>query len=289
MPPVRAPRSAAAGGLAALLREHDRDRYLTALFAPAERREALFALYAFNFEIARVRELVSEPPLGRIRLQWWRESIAAIYEGGPVRRHEVVEPLAAAIRRFDLSHGEFERLVDARDGDLDGAPPADLVVLEAYAAESAGCLVALALEALGIRDPVTMRVGRAVGTGFALAGILRGLPFHLPAGRNYLPTSLVEEAGLALRDATARRSSPALAEVARRIAETAASHLAEARARRREVPRAALPALLPARLASRYLGCLARAGFDPFAPVLRRTDGLAVWRLAAAALVTGRY
>src|ERR671936_425398 len=73
--------------VAALVRRHDRDRFQTALFAPAARREALFALYAFNYEIARVRERVREPILGRIRLEWWRETIAAAYEGGPVRRH----------------------------------------------------------------------------------------------------------------------------------------------------------------------------------------------------------
>ena len=69
------------------MRHHDRDRFQTALFAPAERREALFALYAFNYEIARVREAVREPMLGQIRLQWWREAIAAAYAGEPPRRH----------------------------------------------------------------------------------------------------------------------------------------------------------------------------------------------------------
>ena len=75
----------------ALVRRHDRDRFQTALFAPAAHREALFALYAFNYEIARVREIVREPMLGRIRLQWWREAMAAAFAGGPVRRHEVVD------------------------------------------------------------------------------------------------------------------------------------------------------------------------------------------------------
>src|SRR5215472_846603 len=94
-------RSAAAARLspvAALVRQHDRDRFQTVLFAPAARREALFALYAFNCEIARVRESVTEPTLGRIRLQWWRENIAAAYEDGPVRDHDVVEALTDTIR-----------------------------------------------------------------------------------------------------------------------------------------------------------------------------------------------
>src|SRR5580704_15885570 len=98
--------------IGALVRNHDRDRFQTALFAPAGSREALFALYAFNYEIARVRESVREAMLGQIRLQWWREAIAAAYAGAPPRRHEVVEPLTAALRAPGLSREHFERLID---------------------------------------------------------------------------------------------------------------------------------------------------------------------------------
>src|ERR1700730_69402 len=80
------------GAIAALVRRHDPDRFLTALFAPPEKRDALLTLYAFNHELARAREAVSEPPLGLIRLQWWREVVE-----GARRRHEVAEPLTAAI------------------------------------------------------------------------------------------------------------------------------------------------------------------------------------------------
>src|SRR5829696_7494880 len=78
--------------LAGFVRAHDRDRFQTALFAPAGRREALFALYAFNYEVARVRESVTQPMLGHIRLQWWREVVGAAYAGGPVREHVVAGP-----------------------------------------------------------------------------------------------------------------------------------------------------------------------------------------------------
>ena len=60
---------------AALVRESNRDRYLATLFAPAEKRDALFALYAFDAEISRVRDLAREPMPGEIRLQWWREML----------------------------------------------------------------------------------------------------------------------------------------------------------------------------------------------------------------------
>ncbi len=101
--------------VAALVRRHDRDRFQTALFAPAAAREALFALYAFNYEIARVRESVSEPILGHIRLEWWREAVATAFSGGPARRHDVVEAVTAAIRAHNLSRNLLDRLIDARE------------------------------------------------------------------------------------------------------------------------------------------------------------------------------
>ena len=98
--------------VAALLRRQDPDRFLTALFA-GERREALFALYAFNLEIARTREAVREPMMGLIRLQWWRDALAEIARG-KILAHEVARPLAEAVEAHNLSLSLFERLIAAR-------------------------------------------------------------------------------------------------------------------------------------------------------------------------------
>jgi NADH dehydrogenase [ubiquinone] 1 alpha subcomplex assembly factor 6 len=275
--------------LARLVRANDRDRFLTALFAPAERRESLYALYAFNYELAKTREVVSEPMLGHMRLQWWRESIAAIYDGRPVRRHEVIEPLAAAIGARDLSRAHFERLIDAREGDLADAPPADLDALVAYAEASSAPLVLLALEALGVRDHAAMRSGREVGIAYALAGLLGATVFHARARRTYLPADLVAAHGIALhRTLFELKPAPGLAAVAEAVAARARVHLAQARALRRDVPRAALPALLPAVLAGRMLARLERVGYDVLAPRLARSDGGKALRLALAAFVA-RY
>src|SRR5437764_85522 len=172
--------------VAALVRRHDRDRFQTVLFAPAARREALFALYAFNYEIARVRETVTEPMLGRIRLQWWRENIAAAFEGGALRRHPVVEPLTATIRQFLLTREHFDRLIDARESDLESEPPASLTALEDYAEATSSRLVYLALEALGVRDPVAGAAGHHIGIAYALAGLLRSMRFHAASGRRFI-------------------------------------------------------------------------------------------------------
>lgn len=275
--------------IAALVRRHDPDRFLTALFAPAERREELLLLYAFNYEIAKTRELVTEPMLGRIRLQWWRESLEAIYVGGPVRHHEIVTPLAALIRGRELSRPHFEAMIDAREVDLGDQGPPTLAALEAYARESAGRLVVLALEILDARDEESRAAGLALGTGYALTGLLRSVPFHARAKRLYLPGDLVAAAKLAPhRDLFELRPVPALASVVGEVADAARRHLDAARALRRRVPRRGLPAMLPGVLAMRWLRALRAVDHDVFDPRLGQPDTLRSWRLAWAA-ATGRY
>jgi NADH dehydrogenase [ubiquinone] 1 alpha subcomplex assembly factor 6 len=277
--------SSARSELARLVRRHDRDRFLTALFAPEARRPALLALYAFNYEVAKTRELVSEAILGRIRLQWWRDALERVYAGAPAQRHEVIEPLAAAIHAHGLSRGHFDRLIDARERDLDEVPPESLAALEAYAQASSAPLVLLALESLGETGEAAQAAGRAVGTAYALTGLLRAVPFHARARRLYLPRDLCADAGLEIeRGLFELRPSPALRRVVEPVAERARHHLRAARALRASVPRAALPALLPAVLVSADLARLARAGYDPFAPAVAGVDPWRSWRLSLAAL-----
>ena len=274
--------------LAALVRQHDRDRYQTALFAPAGRREALFALYAFNYEIARVRESVTQPMLGQIRLQWWREVVEAAFAGTPPRQHEVAAPLAAAILEFALGRAHFDRLIDTRERDLDDEPPADLAALEDYAEGTSAALLHLALEVLGVAEAGAIAAAREVGIGYAVAGLLRALPFHARAGRCYIPAAIAAHAGFDPADYANLRDSAALRSATAELAEAGASHLQAARRYRREVPRSARAALLPAVVADRFLARLQRAGCNPLAPELAAPDTLQSWRLFAAAL-RGRF
>ena len=271
--------------LAALLRHHDRDRFQTALFAPAERREALLALYTFNYEIARVRETVTEPMLGQIRLQWWRDVIAAVFAGEPPRHHLVAVPLTAAIHGCGLTRAYFDRLIDTRERDLVDEPPADLAALEDYADGTSSPLVQLALEVLGVRRPEAQETARQVGIAYALAGLLRAMPFHAGAGRCLIPEEIAGRFGLDPSDYAARCGTPAVCAAACEIAEAASRHLRAARQNRLTIPRAGLAAVLPAIVAERFLTRLRRAGYDPFAPGLAAPDGWQSWRLAAAALL----
>ena len=180
-----------------LARQHDFERYLATLFAPRRQRPALWILLAFNAEIARTREIVSEPAIGSIRLQWWREVLEAAAAGGPVRAHEVAAPLTAALRDGRLDAAQLEALIDGRERDLDDAPMADETALRDYAGRTGGTLAeAMALAAAGGRTSDATRLSaRALGTGWALTGILRAAGFHAARGRQLLPQSALAAAG----------------------------------------------------------------------------------------------
>jgi phytoene synthase len=267
--------------VAQAVRQSDRDRFGTALLAPADRREALFALYAFNVEIAAVAERVSEALLGRMRLQWWRETLNAVYDGRPVA-HPVAEALRQAVSQQQPSRRLFDRLIDAREADLTGTPPADLAALEAYAEGTAATVTMLAVEILGAGDGAALPAARQVGLAWGLTGILRAVRFHASAGRLFLPTALLAEHGVAGEDVLAGRSSAGLAAAGRRIAARAREHLAGARAHQTDLPRAALPGLLTGPLTERYLDRLAAAGgdlMDPGWSVVRPRPALLAWHL----------
>lgn len=247
------------------VRAHDYDRYLCGLFAPEEARAGLYALYAFNVEVARTPEVVSEPVLGEIRLQWWRDAVSQAY-GGVAPRHQVVQALAVAISRFALPQDAFETFLSARARDLDDAPPADFPALESYAEATAGSLTALSLACLGATQPRTLQAGRHVGIAWALTGLLRAIPFHAAQRRVYLPQDRLDAAGVSVDALFDGRRQAALAVVVAGVAAEARRHLRLARRLRIGIPRMALPALLPATLLDGYLSRMARQKYDVYSP-----------------------
>lgn len=241
------------------VRRYDRGRFLTAQFVPAARRDDLLTLYAFNIELAKVREVVREPMVGRMRLQWWRDALAAIAAGAP-RAHPVALPLAGLLPRLDRDR--IARLIDAREADLDDAPPATLADLERYAEHSSATLVELALALLDQASAAALEAARPIGIAHALAGLLLAQPFRARHGRVDLPRELLDQARLHPAAVADPRSAAALRPVAHAVAARAAEHLAEGRRRARGVPKAARPALLVGRLARPMLRRLARADGD---------------------------
>ena len=178
--------------VARVVRDFDRERFVTALFAPSERREALLTLYAFNSEIARVRESVREPMAGMIRLQWWRDVLGHGAAGGA--RHPIAEPLCRLIAEHGLALASFERVLEGREADLDSAAPADLDSAVAYADATGGEVAVLAARLLG--GTGMDEAARHVGIAWALVGQCRALAFHLSIGRLTLPEAVLVAAGI---------------------------------------------------------------------------------------------
>jgi len=266
--------------LAALVRTHDRDRFATAMFAPAQCRDDLFALYAFNYELAKVRESVREPMMGRVRLQWWRDTLAEIVAGQPPRRHEVAEPLAQVIRTHHLSQSTLTRMIDAREQDLLPDPPTTLTQLEDYVDATGGGLNYLALQVLAVKDNkgAAAMAARHVGVAYALAGVLRATAFNARFGRSLIPTEL--DPG---RHALGTKATPALCDAAAAIVDAAYARLDKARVLSDDAPEATLPALLPAVVAERWLAQIESADYDLFAPRVVRPDPWRSLRLFLAA------
>jgi phytoene synthase len=228
--------------LVALVRRHDPDRFLTALFAPPGRRDALLVLYALNHELARAREMVSEPPLALIRLQWWREVI----EGAP-RRHEVATPLFEAIAAGALDPALLLPLVEAREAEAHG----DFQTEDGWLAwlhQGAGGLAVAAAAALGVAEPEAFR---SYGAAYGLAGLLRSSRVLAGQGRCLLPADLLARHGLSPEAFVHDPGGAQAAAVLRDVAMVGWTLLAAGREVR--PPRAAVAAALPAVLARRDL------------------------------------
>jgi phytoene synthase len=232
-----------------LVRSEDKDRWLTALFVPEERRPLIHALYAFNAELARVRDQVSQPMLGEIRLQWWDDAVTGIY-AGTTPDHPVLQLLAYAIAAADLPLHAFRNMIEARKTDLYDDPMPSLTDLEGYLGETAAALIQLAALVLAGEEALkTPTVSGYAGVAMGIVGLMRSLPQDLLARR-----------GLTAGDVLAGRADAAMAVLLAEFRHVAENRLAEARAAQAEVPLAALPAFLPASLADTYLRKLRRIG-----------------------------
>lgn len=159
------------------LRHADPDRFFCTLFAPNCKRELLAILYLFNNELARAREVASEPMLARIRLQWWREVVE-----GARKKHDIATPLRDAIEAGTLEADDLAALIDAREMEAD-EEIVDFPTFCTYARGTGGRLARIAGKILGADLPVL----EDLGTGYAIAGILRAAPYLAKQNRSLLP------------------------------------------------------------------------------------------------------
>jgi phytoene synthase len=263
----------------ALVRESDPDRYYATLFAPADMRPHLFALYAFSGEIARVREAISGPMPGEVRLQWWRDALAGEARGS-VADHPVAAALLGTIERFRLPVQPFLDLIEARTFDLYDDPMPGTGDLEGYLGETSSALIRLASLILADgRDPGGADAAGHAGLTYGITGLLRALPWHARRGQVFIPRDVLEPHGVTRDDIVMGRGGPGFLAALADMRALARRHLARFEELRRGLPAEIRPAFLPVALVPGYLARMERRGYAPFASVIERPAWTKIARL----------
>jgi 15-cis-phytoene synthase len=259
-----------------LLREKDRDLWLACLFAPQEARKRLHALYAFENEISGVREKVTQPLLGEMRLQWWSdllESPADDNSAQGARAHPVADALLDAIERCGLPRAELLDLIEAHVLDLYDDAVESLEELEYYCDRTVARLMRLAARILSGEDSREAAPIRDAGAALGVTYVLRSLPKHTAGGQMFVPRSILAEFGASETDMRSGVSTPQILAALKSLREFARAKYGAARERAGEAG-SARAALLPAALVPIYLDAMERSDYEPFQP----TAGPAQWR-----------
>jgi len=257
---------------AALVREADRDRFLATLFAPAQHRGALFALYAFNVEIVRVRELAREPMPGEIRLQWWREVLSGERDG-EAAAHPVAAALTHMLNSYGIGADRLIALIDAHTFDLYEDPMATLDDLETYGIRTQSTLFAIAAEILGSRGGPPDMLSLDAGVAYTIGGILNGFARHVARRQLYVPLDVLERYHVKREDIFAgQMGEPMLAALAE-LRGHARRRMESSKAKLNSAPSEILPAFIPVALVGPQFRRMERRGYEPFAH-----DQISRWR-----------
>ncbi|MET0970383.1 MAG: phytoene/squalene synthase family protein [Tardiphaga sp.] len=267
----------AAAFCAELVRSHDFDRYAATLFVPADKRRALLALYAFNAEVSRVRDQVSQPLPGEIRLQWWTDALAG--QGhGDVEQNPVAAELLQAIRAHDLPVDRLLKLIDAHVFDLYHDPMPDLAVLESHFRDTSGTLFVAAARILGDASDAAGHAAEHAGLAQGVARIVARLPYDSARGQLFVPQDMLVANGSSAAEVFLGKPTPGIRATLGQLISGAQAQWATAQDMLANVVPAARAAFLPMALAQRDLAEMAREGFDPFA-IYQRPRLRTLWTL----------
>jgi phytoene synthase len=268
---------------AELVRSHDFDRYASTLFVDAPTRRALLALYAFNVEIFRVRDQVSQPLPGEIRLQWWTDMLAGSGHGS-VEGNPVAAELRRAIETYKLPVEPLSRLIEAHLFDLYNDPMPDVAALEAYVDATASTLFSLGARIMGEASDVAGHLARHAGLAQGFARVVAALPADAARRQLFVPLQLLQSHGSEAEEVFARKMTPRLRSVLDELIRDARAHLTTASELLADAPPAVRPVFLPLALVHDDLKRTSRADADLFNPPARsrlRTLWI-LWRASRA-------
>ena len=271
----------AASFCAEQVRSHDFTRYASTLFVKPERRRALLALYAFNAEISRIRDQVSQPLPGEMRLQWWTDMLAGEGHGG-IEGNPVSAELQLAIQDRHLPVERLSRLIDEHQFDLYNDPMPTMAALESYLNDTASALYALGAGIAGGQPGEVEHLARHAGFAQGFAQVIAALPRDASRRQLFVPLQVLQQHGSGMEEVFAGRQTAKLRAVLHHLVGDAQGHLKTALALLATVPPQVRPVFLPLKLVARELMRMSRADSDPFAPhVASRLRTLwTLWRAA---------
>lgn len=243
-----------------MLRDGDRDRYLCALLTPDSHRAPVAALYAFNMEVARIRDVVTEPMLGEVRLQWWKDLIDS--ESDAERAgHPVASALLRAIGDHGLPRQTLINILEARQFDLYDDPMPDRNTFEGYAGETASALVHLCSRVLDADESAGSgdAAGHA-GVAQLVGGLLLLLSTHRARGQLYIPGDLLSAVGLDRERFLAGEETDLIIRALSAFIALGREHLRKARECANQIAPSCFAAFLPIALTETILDRAERSG-----------------------------
>ncbi len=262
-----------------VVRQFDKDRYLSALLAPETHRNGLMALYAYSAEISRIRELVSEPLPGEVRLQWWRDLLEGT-EHGAVASNPVANALLQTIDRYELPKESLVAMAEARVFDLYNDQMPTLNDLEGYAGETVSGVIQLACLVLNDgKEAGTATAAGHAGVAYALTGLMRALPWHASRQQMYLPKDVCDRHNLDVQSVFRGETTAELRAVLAEMRGHVRHHLGRVRQASKDVPTACQTAYLPLVLVEPFLKKLEREELDPLKQVAEMSQLRRQWIL----------
>lgn len=261
------------------LRIDDPDRWLAIQFAPASHRPGLCALHAFSFDVARVREIVSDPMPGEVRHQWWREVLSGSRDG-EAASHPIAACLLDTIERYHLPRQPLIDLIDARTFDLYDDPMPTLLDLEGYCGETSSVLIRLSSLMLADgQEPGSAEAAGHAGLAYAITGLLRAFPWHCARGQLYIPKAILERNGTSRDAVVAGQGGVGLRVSLCEMRATAREHLEKTRSLASGIDPRIAPAFLHVALVEPYLQHMETDRYDPYISRIDWPRWKKTWRL----------